>query len=315
MSRLALTLCVALAVLAGCKQKSTKTQIAVIPKGTTHEYWRSVNAGAEQAGKDLGVDIIWRGPLKEDDRAAQKQVVQQFVSNRVSGIVLAPLDNRGMVEPVQLATSQQIPVVIMDSALEGQVGKDFISFVATDNYKGGKMAGAELARLLDNKGKVVLLRYGEGSASTLDREKGFLDEIATHKDIVMLVSDKYAGATTDAAEKTALNMIDTIRQADGIFASNESATAGMLGALRTAGIAGKAKFVGFDATSALVDALKSKELNALVAQDPYNMGYQSVKIMVEHLQGKTVPERVDTGVHLITLDNLNSPEIQKLLNH
>ena len=315
MPRLALTLCLALAVLAGCKQKSNKTQIAVIPKGTTHEYWRSVDAGAEQAGKELGVEIIWRGPLKEDDRAAQIQVVQQFVSNRVSGIVLAPLDNRGLVEPVQLATSQQIPVVIMDSALEGQAGKDFISFVATDNYKGGAIAGAELARLLDNKGKIVLLRYGEGSASTLDREKGFLDEIAKHKDMVMLVSDKYAGATTDAAERTALNMIDTIRQADGIFASNESTTAGMLGALRTAGLAGKAKFVGFDATSALVDALKSKELNALVAQDPYNMGYQSVKVMVEHLQGKTVPDRVDTGVHLITLDNLNSPDIQKLLNH
>jgi ribose transport system substrate-binding protein len=310
-----LTVFLTLAVVVGCKQKTTKPQIAVIPKGTTHAFWRSVDAGAEQAGKDLDVDIIWRGPLKEDDRAAQIQVVQQFVSNHVAGIVLAPLDNRGLLDPVQLAGSQNIPVVIIDSALEGQAGKDFISFVATDNYKGGSIAGAELARILDNKGKIVLLRYGEGSASTLDREKGFLDEIAKHKDMTMLVSDRYAGATTDAAEKTALNMIDTIRQADGIFASNESATAGMLAALRTAGLAGKAKFVGFDATSDLVEALKSKDINALVAQDPYHMGYEGVRVMVDHLHGKPVEQRVDTGVHLITLDNLNSPEIQKLLSH
>jgi len=315
MRRILLTVCIALSVSVGCKKESTRPQIAVIPKGTTHEYWRSVDAGAEQAGKDLGVDIIWRGPLKEDDRAAQIQVVQQFVSNHVAGIVLAPLDNRGLLDPVQLAGSQNIPVVIIDSALEGQVGKDFVSFVATDNYKGGAIAGAELARVLDNKGKIVLLRYGEGSASTLDREKGFLDEIAKHKEMQMLVSDRYAGATTDAAEKTALNMIDTIRQADGIFASNESATAGMLAALRTAGLAGKAKFVGFDATAALIDALKNKDINALVAQDPYHMGYEGVRVMVDHLNGKPVEQRVDTGVHLITLDNLNSPEIQKLLTH
>ena len=315
MRRMLLTVCVALSVSLGCKKESTKLQIAVIPKGTTHEYWRSVNAGAEQAGKDLGVDIIWRGPLKEDDRAAQIQVVQQFVSNHVAGIVLAPLDNRGLVDPVQLAGSQNIPVVIIDSALEAQVGKDFVSFVATDNYKGGSIAGAELARLLDNKGKIVLLRLGEGSASTLDREKGFLEEIAKHKDMRMLVSDRYAGATMDAAEKTALNMIDTIRQADGIFTSNESTTAGMLSALRTAGLAGKAKFVGFDATAALIDALKNQEVNALVAQDPYHMGYEGVRVMVDHLHGKPVDQRIDTGVHLITLDNLKSPEIQELLTH
>lgn len=314
MRRAFLTLGLALALLAGCKQKSNTTTIAVIPKGTTHAFWRSVDAGAEQAAKEMGVEIIWKGPLREDDRSGQVQVVQQFVSQHVSGIVLAPLDNKALLDPVQLAGSQNIPVVIMDSALDGEVGKDFVSFVATDNYKGGQLAGQQLATLMNDKGNVVLFGYAEGSASTLDREKGFSDEIAKHKEMKVLIY-KFAGATTDAAAKTALDMIDTIKQADGIFASNESTTAGMLAALRTAGLTAKAKFVGFDATSDLVDALKNKELNALIAQDPYKMGYEAVKTMVNHLHGQQVPTRVDTGVHVITLENLNTPEIQALLSH
>ena len=152
-------------------------KIAVIPKGTTHAFWRAVEAGAKDAGSTLSVDIIWKGPLKEDDRSAQIQVVQQFVGQGVSGIVVAPLDSKALLQPVQLAGGQKIPVVIMDSALDGEVGKDFVSFVATDNRKGGSLAADRMGQLLNGKGKVLVLRYAEGSASTTERESGFLDEI------------------------------------------------------------------------------------------------------------------------------------------
>lgn len=312
---LAVGVALALALVGGCKKQGAgKATIAVIPKGTTHEFWRSVDAGAEQAGKDLGVDIVWRGPVKEDDREAQIKTVEQAVSNGVSGIVLAPLDSRGLLDAVQTANAQKIPVVIIDSALDGQVGKDFVSFVATDNEKGGAMAAAELARLLGDKGKVYLLRYAEGSASTLAREKGFMEEIARHH-IDVISTDDYAGATTESAQQKVMSRLSAVKEADGIFASNESATAGMLAALRSTGLAGKAKFVGFDASPALIDAMKNKEINALIAQDPYRIGYEGVKAMVDHLHGQAVPERVDTGVHLITPDTLNAPEIQKILGH
>lgn len=327
MRRALLVLGIAVTLLAGCKkddstgaaggggatQASGPLTIAVIPKGTTHSFWKAVDAGAEDAGKKLDVKIIWKGPLKEDDRSAQIQVVQQFIGQGVSGIVLAPLDSKALLEPVQMAGGQKIPVVIMDSALEGQAGKDFVSFVATDNEKGGQIAGEQLAKLLNNKGNVVLLRYAEGSASTEAREKGFLDAVKKYPDIKLIVDNRYGGATSDSAAKASLNIIDKIKEADGIFCPNESTTAGMLAALKTAGLSGQKKFVGFDATSDLVRALEGGEVQALVAQNPYKMGYESVQTLASHLRGQKVPDRVDTGVFLITKENLNAPDVQDVL--
>jgi ribose transport system substrate-binding protein len=288
--------------------------IAVIPKGTTHDYWKSVEAGAQAAGKDLGVQIQWKGPLLENDRAQQIEIVEQFVSSNVSGIVLAPLDDTALLKPVQSAMAKGIPVVIIDSALKGTPGKDFVSFVATNNHKGGVLGGERLAQLLGNKGKVVLLRYDVGSASTTEREAGFLEVMKKNPGIKILVDNRYAGPTVGEAKTAAMDLVDKIRQADGIFCPNESSTMGMLLALRQNNLAGKVKFVGFDTTPPLVDALKSGEINALVAQNPVKMGYDGVKIMVDKLHGKSVPAAEDTGVKLIDSSNLTTPDIAKLLS-
>jgi ribose transport system substrate-binding protein len=290
-----------------------KLTIAVIPKGTTHSYWKSVKAGAEAAGKELGVNIIYKGPLKEDDRAQQISVVEQFVSDNVSGIVLAPLDEAALVRPVREAAGQKIPVVIIDSALKATAGTDFVSFIATNNRQGGNIAGDQMAKILGGKGKLVLLRYAEGSASTEEREAGFLESIKKNPDMSMLVDNRYGGATVSEAETASLNLLDQIKQADGIFCPNESSTMGMLLALRQNNLAGKVHFVGFDASAPLIAALKAGEIDALVAQNPTKMGYLGVKTCVSAIRGETVPQSIDSGVQLITRDNLNDPEVQKLL--
>jgi ribose transport system substrate-binding protein len=295
------------------KPAAGQPNIAVIPKGTTHVFWKSIEAGARKAGAEFGVNILWKGPLKENDRAQQIAIVEQFVSDGVNGVVLAPLDDTALRRPVQAAMAKQIPVVIIDSALQGEVGKDFVSFVGTNNTLGGQMAGEQLVKLLGGKGKVVLLRYMEGSASTTERERGFLEVIKENPEIQMLVENRYGGATASEAQTTALNIIDQIREADGIFCSNESLTFGMLLALRQNNLVGKAKFVGFDASGPLVEALKKGEIQALVAQNPTKMGYAAVKTMVAALHGEKVPENVDSGVALITPDNVDTPEIQELL--
>jgi ribose transport system substrate-binding protein len=294
--------------------QTKKLRIAVIPKGTTHVFWKSVEAGAKKAGTELGVDIIWKGPLREDDRAEEIKVVEQFTSEGVDGIVLAPLDFEALVRPVTSAMQRKIPVVIFDSALRGEPGKDFVSFVATNNKKGGQMAGEQLVKLLGGKGKVVLLRYQVGSASTTERETGFLEVMKANPEIQVISSDQYALATVASAKTKAMQMIDQLKQANGIFCPNESATVGMLGALKDAGLIGKVKFVGFDATPALVDALKAGELEALVAQNPTNMGYLSVKTVVAKIKGEKVDPMIDTGVKLVTQESLNDPEMKKFLN-
>jgi ribose transport system substrate-binding protein len=291
-----------------------KLRIAVIPKSTAHVHWTAVKAGADRAASELGnVEIIWKAPVKESDRAAQITLVQQMVSNQVDAIVLAPVDSKALASPVQAATKQGVPVVIIDSAVEGIPGQDFVSYVGTDNTKGGVLGGEALVKALDGKGKVVLMRYLAGSASTMERETGFLSAIEKAPGIELISDNQYAGATFSEAQTKALNMIDVLKQADGIFTPNESSTEGMLLALRKEGIIRKAKFVGFDMKDTLVQALRDGEIDALVAQNPKEMGYQSVMNVVAKMQGKEVPTSVDTGVVVITRDNVDSPEITALM--
>lgn len=290
-----------------------RPRIAVIPKGTTHVFWKSVEAGARQAGDELAVDIIWKGPLKENDRAQQIQLVQQFVSQGVSGIVLAPLDHQALVGPVREAAARKIPVVIFDSALDGQPGTDFVSYVATNNQAAGRMGGDHLAKLLSGKGDLVLLRYMVGSASTDARETGFLAAVQPHPDLKVISDNRYAGATAGEAKTAALNMSDQLRAAAGIFAPNESSTYGMLLALKQLNLAGKVAFVGFDASPPLVKALADGDISALVVQNPRKMGYEAVKTLVNHSRGEKVQPVIDTGAILATRDNMNDPAVKPLL--
>ena len=307
----------------GCKQKEKsqrRYRIAVIPKGTTHVFWKSIHAGAvkaEQELQELGVEVIWKGPLKEDDRESQIRVVEDFITRGVSGIVLAPLDEVALRMPVRDAVSRKIPVVIIDSGLQSE---DYVSFVATDNRIGGQKGARRLAEILGGKGRVIMLRYQEGSASTTNREEGFLEVLRKeYPQIEVVSSNQYGGATTETAYMASENLLAPRRTADGglkidgIFCPNESATFGMLRALQDSGLAGKVKFVGFDSNERLIQAMQNREIHGLVLQDPINMAYLGVKTMVEHLQGKTVDKRIDTGSAVATPENMNDPNIKSLL--
>ena len=302
----------------GAAAAGAALRIAVIPKGTTHEFWKSVHAGAVKASRELKVEIVWKGPLKEDDLKQQIDLVQSFTGQGVSGIVLAPLDDKALRASVQSAKNANIPVVIFDSALEGD---DPASFVATDNVAAGRLAGERMVKLLSSpdkagKGRVVVLRYQEGSASTAMREKGFLDAVKAGG--LEVVSDnQYAGATTETALATSEALLLAQGAAegkvDGIFCPNESSTFGMLLALDKAGLSKKVKFVGFDASDKLVQALSDKRIDALVLQDPFRMGELAVTTMVAHLRGAKVEKVIDTGARVVDEANMKEPAIQALL--
>lgn len=289
--------------------------IAVIPKGTAHVYWKSVEAGARQAEKDFGITVRYKSSVQEDDRTGQITVLQEFISDGVNGIVLAPVDNVALAPVVQSATQQKIPVVIIDSPVNGQVGKDYVCYVGTDNEAAGKMAGEELARLLNGKGKYLLLRYAEGSASTEQREKGFLEAMAEHPGMVPVMPKfLYAGTSVSEAQTTAMNLLDDIRNSDGIFCPNESTSVGMLNVLEQTRLAGKVHFVGFDASKTLIDGVRSGEIDALVAQNPTKMGYMGVKACLDFIHGIPQAPIQDSGCALITPQNLDTPDIQKILS-
>ena len=302
----------------GDSGKKAKT-IAVIPKGTTHVFWQSIHAGAVKASIELGIEINWVGTEKEDDRQQQIALVDNQAMNQVSGIVLAPLDDMALRRPVARAVQNNIPVVIIDSGLQNS--EDLcVSFISTDNRQGGRIAGRELAKMLGEKGKVILLRYQEGSASTENREKGFMEAIREFPEIQVVSDEQYAGATTALAQQSSENILLRFKDSsgnltiDGIFCPNESSTYGMLQALRRHRLTGKVKFIGFDSSPPLIAGLQQDEINGLVVQNPFKMGYLGVKTMFKHLNSELVEKRIDTGVEFVTKENMENPDINELLN-
>ena len=291
--------------------------IAVIHKGNTHEFWKSIHAGAVKAEQELGaqgikVNLFWKGPLREDDRDQQIQVVENFTSRQVSGMVLAPLDSQALVAPVAIAAQAGVPTVVIDSELKSDKQ---LSFIATDNFKGGQMAGEFLAEQLGGKGNIILLRYQVGSASTEAREKGFLDALQKHPGLKLISSDQYAGVTRETAYQASQNLLNRFeREVNGVFCPNETVTIAMTKALRDIGrAAGEVKIVGFDSGTQSVLDLTNGDVQGLVVQDPVKMGYLGVITLVRHLEGKPVERRIDTGVSLVTKDNMAQPEMAALL--
>jgi ribose transport system substrate-binding protein len=307
----------ALALLAVTNFAAGKNlKIAVIPKGTTHEFWKAIHTGAVKAQKELEgqgykVEVIWKGPLREDDRDQQIQVVESFVNRKVDGIVLAPLDSTALVVPVESAANMKIPLVVIDSGIKTD---RIVSYISTDNFKGGQLAGERIAELLKGKGKVILLRYQVGSASTEEREAGFLDALKKHPGLTLISSDQYAGATRDTAYQASQNLLTRFgKDVEAIFVPNESSTVGMMLALRDIKKNGVVKLVGFDAGQQSIDGLQRGDIHGLVIQNPVKMGYLGVMSIVNYLDKKKVEKRIDTGVGIVTRENMEQPEMKELL--
>ena len=309
---------VALSFLIGCKtqegrkESDSKTlRLAVIPMGTTHEFWKAIHAGAKKAADELGVEIIWKGPLKEDDRNEQIQIVETMMDSGVDALILTPLDDRALMAPVAEARARGIPTVIFNTALKGD---DFIAYVSTDNWKGGVLAAERVGALMGGLGKLILIRIIEGVEGNREREEGFLQTIRSKFPGITILSDnQYAGITTETAYQTTENLLARFHDVDAIFTPNESTTFGCLRALQDHGLAGKVVHVGFDSSKKLIEGLEKNELKGLVLQDPVRMGYDSVRTAVARLRGEPFETRIDTGVFLATPENMNQPEIRRLL--
>ncbi|WP_286177557.1 ABC transporter substrate-binding protein [Rhodopirellula sp. JC639] len=329
MKRFILPLVMLLAVtliVAGCKSSSDNSsasnagdgdgkqlRIAVIPKGTSHEFWRSVHFGAEKAAQEIGnVEILWRGPVVESDTGSQIEVVKSMITMGVDGIVLAPNQKGGLVDAVEESIGEGIPVVIFDSGLDD--GPEIVSYVATDNFKGGQMAGDAMAKAIGEKGNVILLRYLAGSESTEQREEGFLEALKKYPDITVVSSDQYAGDNATSAKEKADQLLQLHGESlAGIFAVCEPNANGTLEAIKNAGMAGKIKFIAFDPSDALIQGMRDGHCHGIVLQDPVQMGYQSVITMVDFINGKSAEDFQSTGEYLATPENMDQPQYQTLL--
>jgi ribose transport system substrate-binding protein len=314
-----LVLAAACLVLAGCggPKPDYKYRIAVIPKGLTHEFWQSIHRGAERAAAELkeqgiAVEVLWDGPRAENDTQAQIDIISRNLANGVNGIVLAPQHSQTMVAPVERAVRQNVPVVIIDSGLDNQ--EVIVKYIATNNYNGGRLAAERLLKVLRAEGKpepkLVLFRYAPGSESTEQREKGFEDYVRENAPAATWLSkDQYAGPTPDTAQEKAMPLLNGLRGQgiDGVFAPNESSATGMLKSLQSLRLNKQVRLVGFDSSPPLLQALADGDIDGVVLQDPYRMGFLGVWTVVQHLEGKDVApggkKEKNTGEYVLTRDD------------
>ena len=284
--------------------------IGVIPKGTNHTFWQSVHAGAIKAGQEFGLDIEWNAPQMEIDAARQIAIVENFITRQADGIVLAPVDSEALVTVVERAANSGIPVAIFDSAINTD---KIITFVVTDNYLGGVMAADRMAQILDGKGKVGVIGFMPGSASTMKREAGFVETVEEKYPGIEIVGVKFNMADRAKALAEAENLMTAHPDLAGFFADNESSVDGTVQAVKQRGLAGKVKIVGFDASETLIQDMRAGVIDSIVVQDPFKMGYESTRQMSLHLNGQATEAHIDSGAYLLETSNVDTPEMQAVV--
>lgn len=296
--------------LSACAGGSGLPVVGVVPKGTNHTFWQSVHAGAIKAGEEFGLEILWNAPQLEIDSSRQIAIVENLITRQVDGIVLAPVDAEALVRVVERAVDRAIPVAIFDSAIETE---RIITFVVTDNYRGGVMAAERMGEILGGQGKVGVIGFMPGSASTMKREAGFQETIEEKFPDIEFLGVRFNMADRAKALEEAENLLTAHPDLAGLFADNESSLDGTVQAVKQRGLAGKVKIVGFDASETLVGDMLEGAIDSIVVQDPFKMGYESTRQMAFHLQGADTTPHIDSGAYLLTPENVDLPEMREIV--
>ncbi|MGI8742151.1 MAG: substrate-binding domain-containing protein [Bryobacteraceae bacterium] len=308
-ARLCLVVCLLAAGLVSC-HRDRKKVIGVVPKAISHLFFMSVHAGARDAERDFGVEVLWNGPEEETEYSRQIQIVDSMVARHVDALAISATDQTALVAPVKRAMAAGIPVTIFDSGLAVD---NYVTFVATDNHGAGETAARKLGGLLRGKGKVAMLMHKPGGKSTVDREIGFDEVMAKEYPGIHVVARLFGMADRAKSRTAAENILTAHPDLDGMFASAEANSLGAIQALKARGLAGKIRLVTFDFSDAHVAALQDGTIDAMIVQDPYRMGYEAVRTLVDKLNGKTPPKRIDLKARVILKGDLDKPDVKALL--
>ncbi|MCW3100584.1 MAG: monosaccharide transporter substrate-binding protein family [Chthonomonadaceae bacterium] len=288
-----------------------KIKVAVIVKGTANSFWKTMEAGADAAGKEDNVEILFAGPTPEGDIQNQINLIQTQITNQVDGLVIAATDTNAIVKPVQEAAKKGIPVVMVDSGISDTTTP--VCYIATDNVKGGQVAAENLAKAIGEKGNVALLGIAKGSASSDQRDQGFIDGIKKYPNI-HLVATQYTQNKVETAVDQLTNILTAHPDIVGVFATSEANGVGAANALKQRKLNGKITLIAFDSSKEEVAALEDGTILALMVQDPYQMGYKGVKTIEQALKKEPIAAKtMDSGLKVVTKQNMAEPDIAKLL--
>ncbi len=294
--------------LAGCRQKG-KRAVGMVPKGATQMFWQAVHAGALKAAKEHDLELIWNAPAQESDRSRQIAIVDAMINRGVDGLALAPVDRSALVNVVNRAVERGIAVSVFDSNLDSD---RIVSYIATDNGEGGRLAARRMGESLHGKGTVAIIDDMPGSASTTARVNGFMEECRTKYPGIEILPVQFVMADRAKARAVTENLLSAHPDLAGIFADHENAAIGAALALASRQNHG-VRLVGFDSSEQLVRYLQEGWIDSLVVQNPFRMGYEAVHVLGLKLAGKSPQAKIDTGSTLVLAADLNKPEIKNLI--
>jgi ribose transport system substrate-binding protein len=313
MRKFPLSILAASLVLAAGAAHAAGGEIAVIVKTSSSNYWQNVQKGATAAmGNAKGYTMTFQGPATESAIADEVNMVENAVNRKVAGIVLAPSDPDALVPAVKKAWEAHIPVVIIDSVLADSGKQYYQSFLSTDNKKAGELCAQALISKVGPTGKIAVMSYVAGAGSEIGRVGGFKDYIAAHSKLT-IVGPFYSNSQMATALNQTTDVLTSNPDLKGIFGANEPTAVGMGRALAQSGKAGKVVAVGFDGNEDLQGFVKDGTLDATAVQGSYQMGDLGVKTVISLIEKKPVQKNLDTGVVLVTKDNIDKPEAKNVL--
>jgi ribose transport system substrate-binding protein len=275
-------------------------RISVVLKATNSDYWKSVQAGAEQAAEDMGVEVSVVGPSNETQVMQQINLLEDQISRMVDGLVVAPLRPSAALNVLKKAVDRGIPVVTIDTDAEFE-GKT--SFAGTGNYEAAMQAGEYMAEKMNGEGKVAIIRGAAGDYIFDQRTEGFMAAIEDTD--IEVVAVQPADSERGKAVNVMQNILQTYPDIKGVYGENDEMALGALRALKSANAAEGVTIIGFDGSPDAIKSIRNGELTATIQQDSYNIGYTGVELMVKTLNGEEVPEVVPVQTNVIDGDNVD----------
>ena len=307
LGRAAMGVCVA--GFGGCRLDGSNV-LGVIPKGRSHFFWTNIHAGAAPACKENGLELIWHGPQKENDTAAQQEIAERLLLGRCKAIAVAPIDEKILDPILRVALERDKWVFVFDSisTVHGICGS-----IATDNRAAGELAAKEVALRTNNKGTVAILRGTDRSQSTRERESGFREYLKKNVPDLRIVAEKSGEAEIRTGLVAAKELLES--KPTALFTSNESGTVAALHAQKFQGQKNNHKLihVGFDWTPDLLEAVRDGNISALIVQDPHEIGKRLVSVVAKYRNGQSAGKPETLPPQVVTIDTLNTDVIKKIL--
>ena len=302
-------------LVAACGGSSTPTAgakpyIAIVSKGSQHQFWQAVQKGATDEAAAKGATITYEGPASESEVDKQLTMLQTALDKKPAAICFAALDSKAATPLLEKAKAANIPVVGFDSGVDSDIP---VTTVSTDNIAAAGEAADKMAELIGDAGKVAVIVHDQTSQTGITRRDGFQTRMTEKHPNIEIVAIEYGAGDPVKSADLAKAIMTANPDLKGFFGANEGSAKGVLNALKETGKEGKIVAIGYDSGQQQIDAIKSGVMAGAITQNPVGIGAKCVDAALDAIAGKTLAKNIDTGYYWYDKTNIDKPEIAAVL--